>query len=277
VAGSTNIASVIRIGNVEVRSLVDATFTAPSAMLFPAAAEEERMRHFGESCGITVSSFLVRSGGRTLLVDTGIGPAGVPGFGIPPGRLMEGLSAAGVSPEDVDTVVLTHLHVDHIGWNTAERDGGRVPTFPRARYVIRDGELTLWKNPEMWQNAPIESQVLPLEQAGVIDTYDGEHRLTDDLTLIATPGHTPGHSTIAILSAGERGFILGDVAHHPAQITAPEHSPSFDADPAQATATRRSLFDRVVEENGVIIAGHFPAPGFGRIAVTDGRRYWQGA
>jgi glyoxylase-like metal-dependent hydrolase (beta-lactamase superfamily II) len=268
--------SVIRIGNVEVRSIVDSQFSIPSAMAFATVAEEERARHFGESCTLTISSFLVRSGGRTLLVDTGIGPTGNPGFGIAPGTLPEQLAGAGVRPEDVDLVVLTHLHVDHVGWNTVEQDGRRAPRFPNARYLVREGELTYWKNPELWQNAPIEAQVLPLEEAGAIDTYDGEHRLTEDLTLIPSPGHTPGHTTIAIASAGEHGFILGDVAHHPAQITAPEHGPAFDVDPEQARASRRGLFDRAVEVNGLLIAGHFPPPGFGRVAVADGRRYWQG-
>ena len=118
--------------------------------------------------------------------------------------------------------------------------------------------------------------MLPLAQAGVLDTYHGEQRLTAELTLVPTPGHTPGHTTVAIASGGEHGFILGDVAHHPAQVAAPAHRSASDADPAQAALTRRDLFDRAVALDGLLIAGHFPPPGVGRVASTGSRRAWQG-
>ena len=240
--------------------------------MFPALSAAERTRHVGESCRLTIAACLVRSSGRILLVDTGIGPVGNPRFGIAPGTLLDQLAGLGVRPEAVDTVVLTHLHADHIGWNTTARDGGRVPTFPHARYVIHADELAYWQNSARWRHTPIEAQVLPLAQAGVLDTYDGEHRLTAELTLVPTPGHTPGHTTVAIASGGAYGFILGDVAHHPAQVAAPAHRSAFDVDPAQAAVTRRQLFDRAVALDGLLIAGHFPPPGVGRIASTGGRR-----
>jgi glyoxylase-like metal-dependent hydrolase (beta-lactamase superfamily II) len=116
---------------------------------------------------------------------------------------------------------------------------------------------------------------MPLEGLGVLELIDGEHSLTDELTTLPTPGHTPGHISIAITSAGVRGFILGDVAHSPAQAQYTDWSPSFDIDTGQSVPTRHRIFDRLEDEGSLVSAGHFPEPGFGRLVRRDGKRYWK--
>jgi glyoxylase-like metal-dependent hydrolase (beta-lactamase superfamily II) len=157
-----------------------------------------------------------------------------------------------VQPEDVDMVVLTHLHRDHVGWNLLPQDGKYVPTFP---------------------NAP--TCVWPLAELGLIEFMQGEHTLTRDLTAIPTPGHTPGHMSILITSQGERALILGDAAHNPAQVHETDWVSRADMDPEITRSTRRALMERVERVGMVVAAGHFPAPGFGKVIQLGGRHYWQ--
>jgi glyoxylase-like metal-dependent hydrolase (beta-lactamase superfamily II) len=275
-------AKSMRVGQVEIVSVIDSIFNCPLNIGFPAVSAErwQQVDPASAQRGIaplTVGTFLVRTPRRTLLVDTGIGPAGAPGFGIAPGRLLDALNEAGASPEQIDGVVITHLHVDHVGWNAREEDGKVVPTFPKATYYIARAEYDFFSAPETLEKNPfLKTQAVGLVQAGLAELYEGELTLADELTLIATPGHTPAHSSIAINSGGEQGFILGDVAHHPAQVAYPEMRASFDVDGDQAQQTREAMWQRIQDLGAKVAAGHFPPPGFGRIVLTDGKRMWQG-
>jgi glyoxylase-like metal-dependent hydrolase (beta-lactamase superfamily II) len=224
-----------------------------------------------------LGSFLVRTDGRTVLVDTGLGPKPAETPEVPWGTLLEEFKTNGVTPEEVDMVVMTHLHRDHVGWNLLSQGGKYVPTFPHARYWM---SATDWEvchkpevQPERFPNAP--TCVWPLAELGLVELMQGEHVLTRDLTAIPTPGHTPGHMSILITSQGERALILGDAAHNPAQIQETDWVSRADMDPEVTRRTRRELMERIERDEIVVAAGHFPAPGFGKVIRLAGRRYWQ--
>jgi glyoxylase-like metal-dependent hydrolase (beta-lactamase superfamily II) len=215
----------------------------------------------------------VRSGGKTVLVDSGIGAKDRPMF--PNGRLPDAIAEAGVRLDEIDIVVATHIHIDHVGWHTTARDGGFVPTFPKATHVFNRDEWAYWTAPEVAKATPwVIDCVQPLEGVAEISLVDGEHKVTDELTLLPTPGHTPAHVSVAIMSAGEAGVIIGDVCHHPAQVTE-GWSPVFDMNPALAMESREKLLQRIEDERMTVIAGHFPHPGFGRVVRVEGRRWWR--
>jgi glyoxylase-like metal-dependent hydrolase (beta-lactamase superfamily II) len=208
-----------------------------------------------------VGSYLLRSPGRTVLVDAGIGP-GAMGMR---GRLIEDLESNGVAPDDVDVVFLSHLHGDHVGWSL-EPDGG--PAFPRARYVTQELE---WETAEPYLRKAMSS----LEDLGILALMGGEEPLTEELTAIPTPGHSPGHASLLVSSGGEQALVLGDVFAHPAQVTEATWNIAFDVDKEQAAFTRAQLLDWLEAEGMPVAAGHIPGSGFGRIVREEGRRYWR--
>lgn len=284
------------VGNVEILALTDGEgeFPLPLGQLFPAVPAEAwapfQQRYptlfpRPETWHNHYGCYVLRSQGRVILVDTGIGSLTTnPGMvttlaGGVEGQLLTELQAAGIRREDVQTVFLTHLHPDHVGWNLL-RDGTTPrATFPNARYVMHQADWETFQRPDVQSAMPFtfwEETLGPLARLGVLDLVTGEHALTGDITAIPTPGHTPGHMSLAIVSQGERALILGDVAIHPAQVTEPAWAALFDMDPTQAAQMRQQVFDRVEAEASTLVACHFPAPGFGHLVRLAGRRYWQG-
>ena len=227
-----------------------------------------------------LASYLIRSEGRTLLVDTGMGarPADAPET--PWGELMNDFQAHGLRTDEVDMVVMTHLHRDHVGWNLTPppADGGKFePTFPRARYWLSAKDWAACHDPEVmpsrFPNAA--TTVWPLEDLGLIEFMDGEYTLTSELTAVPTPGHTPGHMSIRISSQGEQAIILGDAIHNQAQVHETHWVSRADMDPEQTRITRHNLMEQLEQEGMLGIIGHFPYPGFGKVVRLEGRRYWQ--
>ena len=272
----------INIGNVEITSLSDGALEFDLCNFFPEIPSEnwngyeefltpERHVRFNLAC------FLVRSDGRTILVDTGLGakPADAPET--PWGELLNSFQDNGVRPDEIDMVVMTHLHRDHVGWNLQSQDGKFTPTFPRARYYFSAKDWEASHDPKFqagrFTNAP--ECVWPLEELGLMELMDGEYTLTSELTTLPTPGHTPGHMSIMISSQGQRGLILGDVLHNVVQVHEIDWVSRADMDPEQTRATRRSLVERLEREGTTVAAIHLPAPGFGKILLSEGRRYWQ--
>jgi glyoxylase-like metal-dependent hydrolase (beta-lactamase superfamily II) len=220
---------------------------------------------------LSVHTFLVRDGERTILIDTcaGVEPArplpGDPAF-------LERLEAAiNGGLEAVDTVLCTHLHFDHVGWNTRRVGGRRVPTFPNARYLFARVELDAL---EADDHASVhESSIAPLIDAGLVDLVETDHVLTPALRLIPTPGHTPGHVSVAIESRGQRAVVTGDVMHTPLQVALPELTASpFDADPAHATETRKRFLDAHEETDCLLFGTHFPPPTAGYVRGSGNQR-----
>ena len=264
----------ITVGRVEITSLTDvegAFFRLDQ--IFPGAMAEQWEPYLhrypwafadDETLLGRVGSYLLRSPDRTVLVDTGVGPQAM---GVS-GRLLSDLEGAGVRPEDVDTVFLTHLHGDHLGWSL--KPGGE-PVFPEARYVTQAAE---------WEvSAPYLGRAFAaLDDLGVLDLLDGEEPVGEELTAIPTPGHSPGHNSLLVSSNGEQALVAGDAIVHPAQATEPTWNVHFDMDKEQAARTREMLLAWLEADGIAVAAGHIPGSGFGRIAREKGepgRRFWQ--
>ena len=145
-----------------------------------------------------------------------------------------------------------------------------------TRYLIPKADWDYWTAPDILDEySLLGSQVLPLKEYQILDLIDGEHSITTELTTLRTPGHTPGHLSVSIMSSGEKGFILGDVAHSPAQAKYTDWSPSFDVDPSEARSTRHKILDRLEADGSIVSAGHFPSPGFGKFVRGKSVRYWK--
>jgi glyoxylase-like metal-dependent hydrolase (beta-lactamase superfamily II) len=275
--------NIVRVGNVEIVHLSDGILEFDLCNFFPTIPEAEWQpyeAHLHEHrVRFNLGSYLIRSDGRTILVDTGLGPKPADTPSAAWGELLHDLAAKGVRPEDVDAVVMTHLHRDHVGWNLSSQSGRYVPTFPRARYWMSRKDWDTSHDPEFqpnrYPNAP--TCVWPLEQLGLIEFMDGEHTITRELTAVPTPGHTPGHVSILVTSQNERALVLGDAAHSPVQlIDQPDWVSRADIDPDLTRQTRKALRERLEREKILVAAGHFAAPGFGRVVRLEGRYQWRG-
>ncbi|WP_322796116.1 MBL fold metallo-hydrolase [Tepidiforma sp.] len=274
--------AVLQLGSVEIQPLLDAPVLMDPHRFMPQHASRilEEFGHQADARGLftmAVTCYLVRSAGKTILIDTGLGSRRRPGF--PVGRLDGALADAGVAPGDIDLVVHTHLHIDHVGWNTVDRQGGaREVFFPRAEFVIQRAEWDYWMQPERMHepgNEHLVECVEPLRHTGRIRFVEGEDAIDEHLVFVPTPGHTPGHVAIGIVDGPERGIIIGDASHHPMQLLHPDWSPAFDVDPVLSAKTRDALFDRVIAEGRTLLAGHWPFPGIGRLVRRDGVRVFE--
>jgi glyoxylase-like metal-dependent hydrolase (beta-lactamase superfamily II) len=215
---------------------------------------------------VAFQTWLVRSGGRTILIDTGIGndktrPAVGAWDHLKLGYL-DSLSGAGVKPEDVDLVVNTHLHVDHVGWNTRLVDGEWIPTFPNATYLMPKIDFEYWdpaNNPNIVGGVNenvFEDSIAPVHAAGQVQLWEGSHAIDADLRLEAAPGHTPGSSVVKLESGTERALFAGDLFHTPLRIMYPGHSTCFCLNPVESNATRQRLLGWSAENNALILPAH---------------------
>ena len=286
--------TTISVGNVEITAVHDGDGALPISMVFPGVDPELWVPYQqkypecfngdnNENIALPFECYVIRSEGHTILVDTGVGsmatnPGSVSAFaGGVDGRLLSDLQTAGVNKEDIDTVFLTHLHPDHVGWNVNNDGPTPVPSFPNARYVFHQDDWEAFRPPrdsEVFGLTFWEETLAPLEAAGVIEPLSGEHSITSEITAILTPGHTPGSMSLAIDSGGEKALVMGDVFHGPPQVSEPSWVFAFDADPDTAVQTRNRMLDRAEAENAIMAICH--STGFGRIVSQEGRRYWQG-
>jgi glyoxylase-like metal-dependent hydrolase (beta-lactamase superfamily II) len=222
---------------------------------------------------LSIHALLVQAPGLRLVVDTCVGndrPRALLGNRPLSTTFLADLEAAGWPRDSVDVVVCTHLHVDHVGWNTMFVDGRWVPTFPKARYLIGRAEYDYWSaEGGREQQVILADSVKPVFDAGLVDLVEMDHRLSSEIRLVPTPGHTPGHVSVAIDSEGQRALITGDALHHPCQIAHPDWSPQFDTDRAASEVTRRGLLEGAADQQVLVIGTHFAAPTAGRI-VRDG-------
>jgi glyoxylase-like metal-dependent hydrolase (beta-lactamase superfamily II) len=174
----------------------------------------------------------------------------------------------GLAVGDIDYVMCTHLHVDHVGWNTRLENGRWVPTFPNAKYVFADRELEHWTQRQKTDPAScpwITDSVLPVVAANRAELVKSDHTLSDCVHLLPTPGHTIDHYSVQIGQPGDDAIITGDMIHSPLQARYPEIGMFSDYDSKQAGATRRTLFNRICETSTVLCTAHFPSPSTGRI------------
>ena len=219
---------------------------------------------------------VIDTGSERIAVDTCVGndkERGNPLWHEQQGPFLDRLSEAGYAPESITHVVCTHLHVDHVGWNTRLVDGEWVPTFPNAEYIFVGVEFDHWSNTEDLFGDPVfEDSVAPIKDAGLANLVGSDHEIGDFVSFESTPGHTPGHISVRVESGGERAIITGDMAHSPIQIANPELSSSFDTDPDMARATRFEAFARWADGQTLVIGTHFGTPTAGTMHV-DGDGY----
>ena len=287
--------STLTVGNVEITVLHDSEVALPFSRTFPDVPPEAwtpyqqrypeaytKTAAGDDSLRVHFECYLVRSQGRTLVVDTGLGNASSNpevveriGGGID-GVLLTELEKAGFKASDVDTVFLTHLHPDHVGWNVTRNGSDESPTFPYARYVAHEADWAAFDTPkdsEIFGYDWWAPTVAPLRRMGVLDLISGEKELTGELTVTPTPGHTPGSMSLIVISGGEKAFMMGDVFHGPAQVTETDWVFHYDMDPETAGQTRRGMLDRAEQDNAAIAICHHS--GFGRVVRESGKRYWQ--
>ena len=184
------------------------------------------------------------------------------------------MASVGWEREAVDVVVCTHLHVDHVGWNTMKQGDSWVPTFPNARYLIGRRELEHWtaELEDAEQQDVLVDSVQPILDAGLAELVEPDYRISPEIRLTPTHGHTPGHVSVVIESEGQRAVITGDISHHPCQMAHPEWCPDVDVDPAQAIATRRRLFAEWADQPVLVIGTHYAAPTAGHVK-RDGEAF----
>lgn len=224
----------------------------------------------------SIHALLVEAPGLRLVVDTCVGndkPRRMLG-GMPlQTSFLQSMQDAGWRCESVQAVICTHLHVDHVGWNTRLENERWVPTFPRARYLIGRQEYEHWRGEDgEEQRQLVDDSVQPIFDAGLVDLVEMNHRVSPEISLTPTPGHTPGHVSVRIESRGETALITGDVLHHPCQFGRPNWSTSFDSNVVAAQETRAKLLETLADTSTLVIGTHFAQPTAGRVR-RDGEAY----
>lgn len=268
----------MRVGSVELDAIVDAwgelgeldelypdvpaETWEPYRELYPELFAESRWR-------LPCTCYLIRSSGRTVLVDTGVGPPGLWDWtGESEGGLLPGLADLGVGPDDVDVVFLTHIHIDHLGWNA---DAGGAPLFSRARYLLHPDGLALATG-ERADLPHIRRCVHSILQAGLVEEVGAGAEIAPDVVTIGLPGHLPGHLGLRL---GDEAVLIADAAVHPTLLEEPDWLYVSDSDAGRCAATRRTLVAELVDQNVLVVCGHYPDEGIGRVTRRDGRVIWE--
>lgn len=289
-----------RVGDVTVTKVVELEVTGGSRFILPQATREAvlpigRLQpDFADETGrlkmsihaVVVETQRGKPGSRRIVVDPCLGNdkenRHIPTWNKLQTAFLADLAATGYPRKTVDTVVCTHLHVDHVGWNTMLADGRWVPTFPNARYLIGRVEYEHWTTPSLPSPASgggrgggedmvavLGDSVIPVWDAGLVDLVEADCRICDEVSLVPTLGHTPGHVSVRIASQGEEALITGDFMHHPCQIAHPEWCSTADSDPEGARQTRERMLTRLADTPILVIGTHFAGRTAGRV-VRDG-------
>lgn len=268
-----------RIGDVTVTKFVDCVEAHDLSHIFIGATREAVLDipwlhpHFITPEGLGLLSFhalVVDTPDKRIIVDTCWGDDKDRGpweirSNLQTAFLRE-LEGAGFARESFDVVLCTHLHADHVGWNTMLVDGKWVPTFPNARYILNRTEFEFWRNPfglpsgdgfDKVQELTFLDSVLPVYEAGLIDLVDGRHKVCEEVTLVPTPGHTAGHVSVHIVSRGEEALITGDMTHHPSQLVHPEWGLKEDFDFDQGRWTREAVYAEAASKPMLVIGTHW--------------------
>jgi glyoxylase-like metal-dependent hydrolase (beta-lactamase superfamily II) len=272
------------IGNVGAWVISDGTTAVDGGSIFGTTPRREWQLRTGppdsDYClELGLNCLLIRSDERLILVDTGLGPAvDEEGESIEGesrrGKLLWNLAAMGIPPGDVEIVVITHMHADHVGWSTRRSDRGWVPVFGNAAYYVQRAEWDFWTHPQqLSENAFIRRSALPLEAAGRLKLVRGEVAVTDEVRLLPTPGHTPGHQSVVIRSGREVAIYAGDLAHHPSMLEQGWTS-GFDVLPLESKNTKQLLTEQILRESALVIGPHFAFPGVGRLVQEATGLHW---
>lgn len=272
-----------KVGKVRITKVVERELPVPLDGLLRGVPGDAAERHpwlrpdFLDDDGnarLSIHGLVIDTGERRILVDTCMGDnraaGAVPGM---PSDFLEQLAEAGYRAEDIDTVACTHLHFDHVGWNTRLQDGEWVVTFPNARYLFAETEWEHWQTHDH-EYLNIDDTVRPVVESGQADLVPTDHRLCDEVRFVPTPGHTPGHVSVLVESEGERAVVTGDMAHHPIQLAEPQIGMPADTDGALAAETRRRFNAERVQDGALVIGTHFGGRTAGHVvAEGDGWRF----
>ena len=273
-----------KIGDVKVTKIVELEMAGGTRFILPQATKEAALQipwlapHFMDEHGrlrMSIHALVIETPTRRMIVDTCLGNdkqgREVPTWNNLSGPFLRDLSAAGFARETIDTVMCTHLHVDHVGWNTMKVDGKWVPTFPNARYLMGRTEFEHWRDQTAQRDQKLifADSVQPVFEAGLVDLVDTNHQIAPEVSFVPTLGHTPGHVSVRISSRGEEALITGDFVHHPCQMAHPEWAAAVDYDQTASTATRREVFGRLAGTPTLVIGTHFAGATAGHI-VRDG-------
>jgi len=278
---SDNMNTTFKVGDIVIHRLVEQQNAFSKALEFlpsltPETLAENRswLRRGAMDAAdrliLCFQSYIVRTPRHTVLVDTCIGNdkdrAGRPTWHMKSdATYLRGFAEFGLSVDDIDFVMCTHLHADHVGWNTRLANGRWVPTFPKARYVFSGREYAYWLERHQHESIPcIADSVLPIVEANRADLVVSDHALDDHLRLSPTPGHTPDHFAVCLGRGDCEAVLTGDLIHSPLQARYPELSMRADFDPQRAGATRRTFLERYCDTNTHCCTAHFPSPSIGR-------------
>ena len=271
--------SDLQIGDIRIDRIVEMVLPFETIEnFFPAARQEqvEACRTLFEPWALcpktgkvilVVQSYLVRTRQHTILIDTCVGCDKTIDFFRQWNKRqdrswLDKLQQTGVAVADVDFVFCTHLHCDHVGWNTQLLDGRWVPTFPNAKYIISSEDL---EQAQRSNTIGYNENVLPVVEAAQAKIVESDYVMNEQIWLEPTPGHTPGHVAVAMASHGKEAVMCGDVAHSPIQCMYPEWNAISDDDPSQAAKTRLKFFSDNCQAERLVMAAHFPEPSIGRI------------
>jgi glyoxylase-like metal-dependent hydrolase (beta-lactamase superfamily II) len=269
------------LGDVRIDRVVEIDRSSfPTTSMLPDATADDIARHVSwlkpafwdartDDLGSRIQSYVVRTPEHTIVMDTCVGNDksrdGAPAWHRRKGTFLPDLAAIGVRREDVDYVVCTHLHVDHVGWNTSLVDGGWVPTFPNARYVFVGEEWEFWKHQSdsgAEKDGCIADSVTPIVDAGRAMLVEGTFAIGGHLRFEPTPGHTPGHVCVRLTTSGGEAVFSGDLMHRIVQVAEPQWSSRFCYEPRRAAETRRAFVERHADSGVLVCAAHFPTPGY---------------
>lgn len=282
-----------QIGDVKVTKILESEGPSPYPMI-PEATPEAVLPMSWMPPGLLTENgdlilsfhaLLVETGNLKIVVDTCVGDGkdrgGIPGMHMRQGQFLEVFERIGCKREEVDVVLCTHLHVDHVGWNTMLVDGKWQPTFPRARYLFGRTEYEHWSKEvesagesfeKMIVGNVLADSVRPIVEAGLADFIETNHVISPEVRLVSTPGHSPGHTSVEITSGGRRGIITGDIMHHPCQLAHPHWRTVVDYDIELGISTRKRFCEEVADTNALVIGTHWAGPTAGEV-VRDGAAY----
>jgi glyoxylase-like metal-dependent hydrolase (beta-lactamase superfamily II) len=272
------VANSFKIGDLDVLAVSDGFMKFRPTLYYAGTAPEQWephkrwMDHQG-NIEFSLGCFLVRSGEHRVLIDTGLGS--IPLFTFRGGALMGELAAAGVRPEEIDTVFITHLHSDHCGTCALEGDNGLRPAFPNAVYRWTSDEHAHWLSAPQPPGTDFSISGLQKALSDRFEAADDGAALAPGVNVIATPGHTPGHAGVIVSSGSERAFILGDVISCPVQLEEPEWRGMGDMDRELARRTQEAVAQEMEGSGALLATSHFPGLTFGRVLRGEGRRYFQ--
>tara|TARA_Y100000590_G_scaffold18428_1_gene21955 strand:+ start:5182 stop:6030 length:849 start_codon:yes stop_codon:yes gene_type:complete len=274
-----------KIGDTKITQLIEMTAAGGELEVLPDATPNNLSKlpwlkpHFvsnEDNLILNIQMLIIETHDQKMVVDTCIGNdknLNMPDWSNLQLPFLEDLKKLGHDPESIDTVICTHLHVDHVGWNTRKVNGNWEPTFPNARYLVVKEEYDFWRNLEEDPFGDVFGEsVKPIFDAGLADLVENNHNVGGGVSFESTPGHTPGHVSVRISSNDEEAVITGDMMHHPCQIGRPEWVTPFDADNDAAVVTRKAFLERYADKPILVLGTHFANPVGGKI-VRDGNTY----